>query len=135
MRLPTIAGDLLQSDRFRSLFIAVSVILDHPVSTYTRGRMKQRLTAQVITNQLIPMLATAESPDAEAMADQAWNIVAPLVKLSTAEADYVDAAGKGELHPEILFPDNAELATIIETHPAIRWKVDNARDYYRGKRR
>lgn len=97
--------------------------------------MKQRLTAQVITNQLIPMLATAESPDAEAMADQAWNIVAPLVKLSTAEADYVDAAGKGELHPEILFPDNAELATIIETHPAIRWKVDNARDYYRGKRR
>ena len=135
VRLPSIVGDMLESERFRHLFIAMSVILDHPVSTYTQARMRKRLTAQVIESQLIPMLAAAEPPDAAELVDQAWSIVAPLIKLSPAETDYVDAVGKGELKPEILFPDDAGLAKLIEAHPAVRWKVENVRKHHRSKSR
>lgn len=134
LRLPTIASDVLQSSHFRRFFIAMSVILDHPVQTYTRQRMKKRMTAQVIESQLIPMLPTAEPPDATELVDRAWDVVAPFVELSPAEADYVDAVGNGELKPETLFPDDTELAKIIETHPAIRWKIENVRKHRRQKR-
>ncbi len=131
-RLPTIAAEVLASNRFRGLFIAMSAILDHPVSTYTRERMKQRLSPQVIDSQLIPMLARPNPQKAGELLDRAWNVAAPFVELSPTEAEYVDAIRAGKLRPEILFPDDAETAKIIATHPAVRWKVENVRKHRGG---
>ncbi len=131
-RLPAITGDLPQTGRFRAVFIALSVTLAHPVSTYSLERMRQRLTPQILETQLIPMLATVELPKAAALVDQAWRVVAPLVELTTAEAEFVDRVAGGELRPEILFPDDHEMATIVATHPAIQWKLENVRRH-RGR--
>ena len=129
--LPKIAGDLLQSDRFRTYFVAMSVILDHPVSTYTRSRMKQRLTTELIERQLVPMLATGAPPNAETLVDEAWRVVMPLVELNPRELDYIAAVEHGELRPEILIPETPDLAKIIAIHPAICWKVENVRKHRR----
>ncbi len=126
-RLPQIASEVLKSARFRALFVGMSVILVHPMNTYTRERMKQLLTQQVIESQLIPMLASTSPPGAEALIDEAWRVVAPCVELSPNEAEYVAAAQRGELRPELLTPEQPELVALLSNHPAIRWKVDNAR--------
>lgn len=127
VRLRHTAGDLLLTARFRAFFIGMSVILDHPVSTYTRGRMERQLTAAVVMNQLVPMLAVGDPPDAGSLVDQAWGVVAPLLDLMPDEAAYVDGVGRGELRPELLFPKQRDFADIIAAHPAVRWKVENAR--------
>jgi len=132
-RLPKIAGDLLQSDRFRVYFVAMSAILAHPVSTYSRNRMKQRLTAELIEQQLVPMLATGTPPNVETLIDEAWRVVMPLVELNPRELDYISAVEHGELRPEILIPETPDLAKIIAMHPAIRWKIENVRKHRRRK--
>jgi predicted nucleotidyltransferase component of viral defense system len=131
-RLPVIAAEVLASARFRRVFVAMSVILDHPLWTYSCERMNQLLTPRVIASQLIPMLATAEPPAAAKLVDRAWDVVAPFVELNAAESEYVALVGQGELRPKILFSNDADSAKIIETHPAICWKIENVRKHRRG---
>ena len=89
--------------------------------------MRRLLTAPVIEDQLVPMLADSASPDAATLIDRSWQVIEPLVRLNAEEAEYVTALGKGELRPELLAPEQPELASLLAAHPAIRWKVDNVR--------
>ena len=45
------------------------------------------------------------------------------------EAKYIASIQRGELDPELLFPDDPEEAKRIAAHPAILWKLINVRDY------
>jgi len=132
VRLQSTARELLQSPRFRAFFIAASAILDHPISTYSHERMRERLTAEMIETQLVPMLAAGLPPSAAALVDEAWSVLAPFVELRPHETEYVEAVQRGELRPEILFPDQPDDANVIANHPAIRWKVENVREH-RGR--
>lgn len=45
--------------------------------------------------------------------------------LDDAEREYIDRVQSGELHPELLFPDDEELVGRLRNHPALLWKIDN----------
>ena len=126
-RLPEIADVLLTSHRFRRLFIAMSAMLDHPLSTYGIDRMRDQLTPDVIESQLVPMLVQGSEVSADRLLDAVWRVLEPLVSLEEAEAAYVATVHQGELRPELLFPDHPELSAMVARHPAVLWKIKNVR--------
>lgn len=129
-RFPDAAGTVVSSQEFRRLFIALSVTLDHPLETYGRDRL-ERVTEKDLREQLLPVLATAELPDPRELIEKAWAVVAPLLDLDPAERGYIEALYRGELHAELLFPEDPEVARRIASHPAIGWKLANVRKHGR----
>jgi proteic killer suppression protein len=59
------AEEVMASDRFRSWFIALSAILDHPLTVYTQGRIEKRVTNRTVSEQLVPMLIGKTLPQTE----------------------------------------------------------------------
>ena len=55
----------------------------------------------------------------------------PLVKPDDAEREYLDRVNAGELSPELLFPDDNEIADRVKRHPALQWKIENVRRHLR----
>jgi predicted nucleotidyltransferase component of viral defense system len=131
-QLATIAGVQLSSPGFRARFIALSAILNQPLPSYGRERLDRRLSEERMLSELLPMLKEGERPAAGELLDQAWSAVAPLVRLTPAEAAYVTAAQEGDLRLDLLFPADAGEARRLGEHPALQWKIQNAR---RGPRR
>lgn len=125
--LPPPAIDVQGLPSFRALFIALAAILDHPLPTYTRSRLKRLVTERVVTEQLAPMLAVAVPPRADDLVKRAWVVVEKFMTLRPNEEAYIASIERGELHPELLFTDDPESAKRIEKHPAILWKVANVR--------
>lgn len=131
-RLPSVAGDSWGLPRTRSLFVALAGMLDHAVHSYRLDRW-QRVTDRVVEEQLHPMLQDSVRPNAADLRDAAWAVVGPLLELTPAEREYTDRIQVGELRPELLFPDDEELAARVARHPALLWKAENAMRH--GKRR
>ena len=52
-----------------------------------------------------------------------------LLLLESHEEDFTAAIQRGELRPDLLFPDNPEEAGRIAVHPTILWKIENVRNY------
>jgi len=73
--LPTPAADILKLPSFRRLFIALSAILDHPLSTYTLSRLLRLVTERAVAEQLAPMLAVALPPRPDNLVKQAWGVI------------------------------------------------------------
>jgi hypothetical protein len=111
----------------------VSGILNHPLSSYDRERVLRRVTERTIREQLAPMLAGGVAPTLEALGEDAWRVVAPLLALEPSEREFVAAIQGGEFRHELLAPDMAEVARNLESHPAIQWKLRNARDHTRRR--
>ncbi|MBC2711205.1 MAG: nucleotidyl transferase AbiEii/AbiGii toxin family protein [Desulfosarcina sp.] len=125
--LPAQAEEVMASDRFRSWFIALSAILDHPLTDYTRNRIEARVTDRAVAEQLAPMLIGKALLQPGDLVEHSWASIAPLMMLADNEAKYVASIQRGELYPELLFPDDPEEAKRIAAHPAILWKLVNAR--------
>ncbi len=53
--------------------------------------------------------------------------ISPFMTLSNDEAKYIASIQRGELYPELLFSDSPEEAKRMASHPAILWKLVNAR--------
>jgi len=128
-RLPQIAGSTLKSPLFRGLFIGMSAILDHPIHSYSRKRIENLISPRLIEEQLFPMLATSDRPDAHTLVTSAWDVVEPFVNLNEHEARFIAAVDEGRLEVGTLFPENSTLVNLINTHPAIRWKMQNVRTH------
>ncbi|MDY7107963.1 MAG: nucleotidyl transferase AbiEii/AbiGii toxin family protein [Planctomycetota bacterium] len=134
-RMPSIADEVRRSSSFRRWFLAMSVILDHPVDTYSRARFERQLPQKMIETQLHPMLTQAERPTSEELTDGAWAIIRPFLQLSDGEAEYVRSSYAGDHRPELLFPADRSLAERLSSHPQIRWKLKNVREYVERNRR
>jgi hypothetical protein len=128
-QLPAVAGELLTSRLFRARFIALSAILNHPLASYNRGRVEERVTDRAIAGQLVPILAAGEAPRASVLVERAWSVVGAFVTLEPAEDEYIAAIHRGELRTDLLFPDDPEAAARIAEHPAIQWKLLNVRSH------
>jgi len=126
-RLPEIAGPVLKSQRFRRGFIALSAVLNHPLPDYDRKLLEDRLTDRAVGEQLVPMLAEAEHPQASVLVERAWDVLAKFLSLEPNEQEYIAAIHHGDLRIDLLFPDSLELAARIGEHPAIQWKLQNVR--------
>jgi len=124
---------MLHSRQFRRQFIALSAILDHPLPTYTKERLKSILTDRAVSEHLAPMLATRELPRSIEIVDRAWGALQRLLTLEPNEKEYIAAIGSGDLRPQLLFTEDSEEFKRIAEHPAILWKVANVRNYLRGQ--
>ncbi len=117
--------ELLHSRDFRAMFIAFSAILDHPLSTYSIDRIKSRLDPLSIEMGLLPMLTVDNQVEVETVLQRAYKFIAPFLKLSTAEQDYVNGVAEGRLQLELLFPKSILEAERLSQHPALLWKIMN----------
>ncbi|MEW5817292.1 MAG: nucleotidyl transferase AbiEii/AbiGii toxin family protein [Spirochaetota bacterium] len=125
---PLSTSEILRSLRFRRWFIALSSILEHPLSTYTRERLDATMTDRDITERLSPMLA-GPAPVRNELIERAWYSISGCLSLDPNEEAFIAAVQQGELKPEMLFPDNPEEAGRLLTHPAILWKIQNVKNY------
>ncbi len=128
-RLPQLASDTLASREFRARFVALSATLDHPLTTYGASSLTKRLSMRAIREQLLPMLASGERPTASELIDAAWQVVQPLLRLDRGEQQAVEAVQRGEFLGGLLGVEDAEELATLANHPAILWKLYNARKH------
>jgi len=125
---PPSSTEVFQSILFRRWFIALASILEHPLTTYTRDRLEAGITDRDVEERLTPLLAGV-SPDRKELSERAWAALSGFLALQPHEEEFIDAVQRGELRPELLFPDDPQEAERIGTHPAILWKMGNVRKY------
>jgi hypothetical protein len=128
IRLPGYAADMWGSQRLRRIHVALGVTLPLPLYQYGRDRF-DRVTDRSIEEQLLPMLQGSVRPLASELKEQAWSVMEPLIMLDEAEREYVDRVHAGELSPELLFPDDEEMAGRLARHPVLLWKIENVKRY------
>jgi hypothetical protein len=122
------AHEAMRSKRFRSWFIALSAILNHPLTTYAKDRINKRITDRIVAEQLAPMLIVPAAPfQPSDLIERSWGIISPFMKLSENEAKYIASIQQGKLYPELLFRDAPAEAKRMASHPAILWKLLNVR--------
>ena len=125
--LPELAGGCMAADHFRKLFIALSIVLNHSLLTYSRSRLERLVTDRVIMEQVAPLLSVEIDLRADDLIEKAWAVVNKFFDLSAEEKDYLESANRGDLRIELLFPGDLEEAMRIAAHPAIQWKITNVK--------
>jgi Nucleotidyl transferase AbiEii toxin, Type IV TA system len=127
-RLPKIAGAVLESSKFRALFMTMAAVMDHPLHAYGYDRL-ERVTDEDVRSQLHPMLSRDERPTADALRNAARQLAAPFLSLSEREREFVDRIQYGDVEPALLFPDEPDMVERLRTLPALLWKAKNAREH------
>jgi len=125
--LPDKAGGRLMADRFRKLFMALSIVLERPLPTYSRERLERQVTEQTFTEQVVPLLNLRIDFSAHNLIDRAWEVVSRFLALSEEERAYLESVARGGLNLELIFPDDPQEAERVAGHPAIQWKMANVR--------
>ncbi len=128
IRLPGYAADGWDTPRLRRTHVALAATLPHPLFEYGQDRF-DRVNERAIREQLVPTLHRDERPVANELKEQAWLVLKPLVMLDDVEREYIDRVHAGKLSPELLFPDDDELANRLRRHPALLWKIENVKRY------
>lgn len=129
-RLPGYAAEGWPTTTLRRIHVALAATLPRPLHEYGERRL-DRVTDRAIQEQLVPMLHRDEMPTARELKRHAWSVLAPLVMLDDDEREYIDRVHAGELAPELLFPDDEEMAGRLKRHPALQWKIENVRRHQR----
>jgi hypothetical protein len=80
------------------------------------------------------MLTEMDRPRAQELVDHAWNAVSPLLELNQKEMNFTSRLQEGDLYPGLLFPDDPEMASFLQKHPALLWKAKNARQHAQCQR-
>lgn len=105
----------------------MSFILDHPVGTYDRERLRTRLTTDAIRSQLHPMMARDERPNSTDLLALSWRVAEPLVTPTPVEAEFLARSQCAELDATLIFGDDTAAARRFESHPQVQWKLQNLR--------
>ena len=117
IRLPGYAADGWDTPRLRRTHVALAATLPHPLFEYGQDRF-DRVNERAIREQLVPTLHRDERPVANELKEQAWLVLKTLVMLDDVEREYIDRVHTGKLSPELLFPEDDELANRLRRHPA-----------------
>jgi len=126
--------DVLKERSFRARFIALSAILEHPLSTYHRERLESHIDDRVIDERLRPLIAGSPSLKANELVHKAWVVIEPFLELTPPEKEYLQKIYEGVLQPEVLFPDAPEESAKFVVHPAILWKVANVSSHLKARK-
>jgi hypothetical protein len=124
-RLPELSGGTWPGARGRGIFIAMAGMLPRPLFSYSRDRI-DRLRDSDVRRLLHPMLIETEKPSAAELRRAAGAVIGPLLELSEEEREFCERLERGELAPELLFPDDADLTRRIAASPPLRWKARHA---------
>jgi predicted nucleotidyltransferase component of viral defense system len=122
--LPLPALEATRTSTFRRWFVALSAVLPHPLLSYRRARLDRLITDRAVAEHLAPLLVRGVPPSARDLVERGWATVEPLLALEADEVAYVVAIDRGELRPQLLFPDNTDEAARIGAHPALLWKIE-----------
>lgn len=133
LRLPERVSAFEKDSTLRGIFIALAGTLNRALPEYGASRF-DRVTDETVATALHPLLRMDDRPSAAELKARAWGVVDPLLQLSDAEREYSELIQRGEFRPELLFPDDPTLADRLRRHPALLWKVENARRHH-GERR
>jgi hypothetical protein len=71
----------------------------------------------------------------ETMVDRSWAVISHIMELTEPEIRFISSLHRGELCPDLLFPDSPEQARQVEIHPAILWKLINVRNHLVKRKR
>ena len=118
------------SDAARQTFVALSGTLDRALFEYDRGRFDS-ITDASVSMTLHPLLHANERPASSALKRAAWETVSPWLKLRPEEREYCERIQQGEFRPDLLCPDDEPFAQVLRSHPALLWKVENAKRHAR----
>ncbi len=127
VNLPEEARDRLRTPAFRSWFVGIASVLNHPLSTYEANSIGHRLTQSDIDEQLGPMLTSGKTPRVEELVTAVRSIMAPLLHLSPSERAFAAAVAAGNAPVDMLFSDDARASRLLAEHPALAWKLENVR--------
>lgn len=131
-RLPELDPETWSQPTLRRTFVAMAGILDRPLMDYRQDRL--RVTDQQVRDQLDPMLSGGDRVPSDELNARAWQVLFPLLALTNAEREYTERLQVGELRPDLLCPDDDEMAERLSRHPALLWKARNAREHAAGRR-
>jgi len=110
----------------RRLFVGLSGVLPKALTAYS-PRHLDNFTQKALDAELAPMVRTGERPEVERLKSRVAPLLSDLLTLSPGEQQYVDRLQWGEFLPELVAGDDPELLDRLRRHPALRWKVENAR--------
>ena len=116
---------------FRRLFVGLSGVLPKALTAYAARRLQVFLQAD-LDRDLAPLLRGEARVTIETLEIRALEVLSPLLDLSAPEREYVERLQWGEFHPELIADNFPELLQRLRTHPALLWKVQNARRGQRG---
>lgn len=126
-RIPDLANGEWHEPRTRAVAVAMAGTLPHPMYQLS-PRFDSGISPDVLEERLHPMLIAGALPDPEELLQNALRAVMPLLEEPTdAEREYIECINRGELRPQLLFPDDEETAERLQRHPALLWKAENAR--------
>jgi hypothetical protein len=131
-RLPGTSGETWPTSRSRALFVAIAGVLPHPLYSYA-GRGLSSVSDAEVRRQLHPLLVADARPTGAELGAAAEAIVEPLLDLTPREKEYCDRLQRGELAPELLFPDEPEIASRLAASPPLLWKAENARRFHANR--
>jgi hypothetical protein len=132
--LPEKAGGLLETERFRKFFIALSIVLERPLQSYSRERLERLVPERILTEQVAPLLSVQLDFKEGNLVERAWRVVAGFLDLRAEERTFLKDVSRGVLNLAILFPESGQEADRIAAHPAIQWKMANVQAYLAIKR-
>jgi len=126
---PPESARVLDRREFRAWFIGMSAVLRSPLESHTRERLATLVTERTVVEQLLPMLIAGATVSAAGLIDNAWKVAERFVRLDANERAYLDAFNAGELLPDRLFGGDEARASIIASHPAVLWRLQNTREF------
>jgi predicted nucleotidyltransferase component of viral defense system len=122
----TVAPAAYDLSVLRRLVVALSGVLPRALSAYN-ARHLDRFTQRSMDEDLAPMLRSGETPSVQTLKARAEVLLGQVLGLSASESEYVNRIQWGEFLPELLATDQPELLARLRAHPALLWKVENAR--------
>lgn len=117
----------------RPIFVALAGSLPHSLDSYSLDEALA-VPDTDIRRLLGPMLRTDEPPPARELVRLARPVIDLLFPLTEDELEFSQRLQKGELGPELIFPDHPDIAARVQRHPMLLWKVENAREHARRTR-
>lgn len=110
----------------RCLCVGLSGVLPRALSEYDSSRLDV-FDQEQLEPGLVPFLRAGTAPLVEELREPVRRFLAALLNLSAEEKRYVEGLQWGELGPDLIAGSDRDLAERLRRHPAILWKVENAR--------
>ncbi|MCI0484035.1 MAG: nucleotidyl transferase AbiEii/AbiGii toxin family protein [candidate division NC10 bacterium] len=110
----------------RSLFVALSGTLPRALTTYGLEHL-EAFTQKVLEIELAPFLREGEPVEIAALKSSVAPTLSKLLALSAGEREYVERLQWGGFLPERVVGSRADLLDLLRGHPALLWKIENAK--------
>lgn len=127
-RLAAISSGRWPGPLSKRIFVAMAGTLPHPLQSYSTAGLS-RIRDLDVRRSLHPLMLGEARPSGEVLRRRAGEVVAPFLELSSEEREYCDRLQRGDLVPELLFPDDPKLSSRVASSPPLVWKALNAQQY------